>query len=220
MSVLRPRWPEILTDVMDRAQRRINTSLPGKVVSYDQSAQTCSVRLTVWLEEEIPPLEDVPVCWMSGAGCDVACGLAPGDEVQVLFSQFDDSGYLTRGQPGAVNSLRLHGLYARAFPTRLNDTNKMADAPAEGEVHISSPDRTKIVVKDGEINLGGDATDMAALASEVEAAIQALYDHINNAISTAVPGGADGGAQLQAQIISGLAGFTAPDVKASITKVK
>jgi hypothetical protein len=213
VSVLNPRWQEILLKAQDLAQERVNTSLAGVVVSYDAGNQTCSARPAVWVGDgEIPPLEDVPVVFMSGGGCDVAVGLSPGDEVQLIFSQYDDGAFLTRGDPTKASNLRMHGMYARAIPCRLSDPNKMADAPPPGEVHISSPDRTKVVVKDGEINLGGSASDFAALASKVDA----NFDAISQMFSGWLPVPNDGGAELK----TASASLIFDPVGASVTKVE
>ena len=77
---------------MDKnAKDQMNTMIPGQIVSYDPSRRTCTVQPAIRKRTETevmeyPPLEDVPVHFVGGAGYSISHDLNEGDPGGIFFS--------------------------------------------------------------------------------------------------------------------------------------
>ena len=71
----------------------VNTSMPGVIVSYDPATNLAVVRglipkkATDGSVEECPQIVKVPISWPAGSGGHLTFPLAPGDGVNLHFSQ-------------------------------------------------------------------------------------------------------------------------------------
>lgn len=132
-----PTLGNVLNDAIARAKRTVGTALPGVVTAYDSSSGTCTVKpgvhrlvpSLVAMEddevEELPELQDVPVCWLVGRGIKVEASLSPGDTVLLICMERDISAWRSSGEPAEPGDARTHswgsavaipGLVPRASP--------------------------------------------------------------------------------------------------------
>jgi hypothetical protein len=153
-----PTLADVILTGIRTGLRNTAVSLPGTVQSYDAASQTCSVKPGVNrmipsfddpdqdVSEELPTLQDVPVCWLVGRGIQVKAELQPGDTVLLIAMDRDISGWLRTGVHQDPDDTRIHSWSsAVAIP---------------GLVPSSSP--------------FPEPTDAAALASKLDALIATL----------------------------------------------
>jgi hypothetical protein len=118
---------DTLEHVNENRVAQIWTALPGIVRSYDAAAQTASVQPAVQdfqesedgerTDRSCPLVTDVPVCWTGGSGQYWHPGLAAGDEVLLVFSTLDPSGWHRSGSVSKAADLRRHHIsHAFAIP--------------------------------------------------------------------------------------------------------
>jgi hypothetical protein len=156
--------------VVERAMRATGVSLPGTVVSYNAAAQTCVVRPGVYrlipsLEdmdvdevEEIPALQDVPVCWPRGRGFSCVGTLAAGDPVLLICQDRDIAGWQRTGQPAEPDDARVHHWQsAVAIPGLVPNANPIP-VPTDAAALASKVDLLIGVLK---TVLAGAASDTA-----------------------------------------------------------
>jgi hypothetical protein len=166
-----PHWPEIIKRAIEVQLSRLQTSLPGRVVTYDAAEQTAAVQLTVG---DTPPLTDVPVSWPRGGGYFVHAPLTAGDHVWVHFCSEDFSGWREQGTQQPPRMLRRHGLYAYASPGAFVDGDELPDLP--GHFVCGKVGGPQIHIDGTDVRLGDDsASDYVALASLVLARLTALH---------------------------------------------
>lgn len=104
-----PTTPEIIEAAIDRRVQGLHTAMPGKIISYDEPAQTCSIQLAVRLGGVvIAPLQDVPVLLPGAWG--------EGDSFLVVFAESDFSAWFLKGDVDDPPEVGRHGLYALAIP--------------------------------------------------------------------------------------------------------
>ena len=84
---------------------QLRCALPGKVVSYDSSAQTAVIQPGVISGGVVMPLlTDVPVFM------PVSFAVNPGDYCLVIFADVDIDAWLASGDPEEPGSERMHSL--------------------------------------------------------------------------------------------------------------
>ncbi len=116
-----PTKGAIARHLLDKQLRAFGVALPGTVMSYDADTRTATVRPGVHrlvpsltnededLVEELPPLQDVPVCWPMGRGFAFAdVSLAAGDPVLLICLDRDASGWRRTGAPAEPEDARAH----------------------------------------------------------------------------------------------------------------
>lgn len=206
-DVAQPSWGEIFRVAIDRQVRRIWTSLPGKIVSYDATTQRATVQLSVQEPttdgaETIQELQDCPVQHPHGSNYFVHVPLTAGDEVYVHFAKWDPSAARVKGEVSPPAQLRPHGLNAFAVPFRWSDLTPISSVSAN-ELVIGQDGGPVLHIDGNHVKLG-DASpdDFAARADRVEAAIQDLADTIGGLTPVANDGGAT--------IITAMSTYTAP----------
>lgn len=158
----------------------VRTAVPGMVVDYDAAKQTATVKLAVRLPtpdgsdvEEIKPLPNVPVKWPRGGGYFATMPLVAGDPGLLVFSEVDFSAWRETGEVADPATPRRHGLYAYFLPGGCADGDEIPEASADHMV-LGKTGGAIARFKDSTIELGGGATQFAALANKVQAEINAL----------------------------------------------
>jgi len=96
------------------------TAMPGYIVTFDPSAVTAEVQLTVKgivrkadgsaESQDLPLLPDVPVCLPRGGGVTLTFPVKPGDECLVVFSSRCIDGWWQSGGVQLAPELRLHDI--------------------------------------------------------------------------------------------------------------
>lgn len=102
-------------------RKRLHTSLPGIIESYDKKTQTASVRAALkrivrdkgtanTTEVEIPLLVSVPVMFPRAGGFALTFPVAAGDECLLLFAERSLDTWIHLGKERAPNDIRFHDL--------------------------------------------------------------------------------------------------------------
>jgi Phage protein Gp138 N-terminal domain len=115
-----PSLGDVILTALDTRLRNTAVALPGTVESYNASDGTCTVKPGVNrmvpsfddedldVSEELPSLQDVPVCWLVGRGIQVKGSLQPGDTVLLLAMDRDMSGWQRTGKHSDPEDGRMH----------------------------------------------------------------------------------------------------------------
>ncbi|MGY0790973.1 Gp138 family membrane-puncturing spike protein [Azospirillum argentinense] len=111
---------EALRAAMDGLQGRINTAIPGIVVSFNAAALTAVVQPAIqrqvrdqtgaWHWVSLPLLLDCPVHFPSGGGFTLTFPVAPGDEVLAVIADRCIDAWWSSGGVQAQAELRMHDL--------------------------------------------------------------------------------------------------------------
>ncbi len=180
--------PTLLSVIQRQLDTKFNNAggaLPGTVISFNSSADTCVVRPGVnrsvpvigeddYVFEQLPPIYDVPVCWPQGRNFRFNGTLNAGDPVLLVCLDRDASGWIRTGKPSDPDDVRESSwAHAVAIP---------------GLVPASNP---------------FNPTDAAALASKL--------DNLIAALKTVKPGPASDTAVVIDAIFPNIVGSTAPD---------
>lgn len=158
---------------------RVHTSLPGKVVSYDQATQTCTVTCSVDFKYahpdtgeptpySPPAIANVPVAFPGAGDWSVTWPLAAGDDVLLVFGERSMDEWKSHGGGGhqAQDVRRFDLSDAVALPALRSPASPI---PAEGY------DAGALVVRGAEIRLGSSsATAFVALSDLVLSELNAL----------------------------------------------
>jgi hypothetical protein len=120
MSELGDNLGAALRDIIDHALTEVHTAIPGKVISYDASTQTCAVQVMVKrvivdddgneIVESLPQITNVPVGWYSGGGYFMSLPMASGDYCMLMFQERPVDTFLSSGEESDPGDLRHHDL--------------------------------------------------------------------------------------------------------------
>lgn len=184
----------------------IRTAVPGKVVTYNASAQTATIQLEIipvlntetGVQPQLPlKLVEIPVAWPRTSAGYLTLPLVPGDTGQLFICDRSIDKWTTQGVPVDPGFNHTHNLIDGVFYPGLHpDTTPIVPATSG----------TATVLEGPQIHIGQGATIAIALATLVEAELTKILAAITAA--AVVPG--DGGAAFKAAIILSLAGFPAP----------
>lgn len=177
-----PTDHEILLEAIRSQLARVNTSLPGVVVSYSEANQTATVRPSfrfayrdaegVLQRYDPPAIHNVPVAFPGGGSFSITWPLAEGDSVLLVFSSRSlDEWRTVAGAAHEPKDLRRFDLSdAVAVPGLRSPADPI---PAAGRAAGA------MVLRAADLRLGSaTASDSVALASLVEAEINALWTAI------------------------------------------
>lgn len=229
-------WSEAIQAICRAQIAGIRTSIPGKVLRYDDTAQRADVEILVNdfffsedtpgipIYEEFPTLVNVPVRWLRAGGFVLTMPLGAGDRVWVDFAERSLSEWKARGEKVSPKDLQRHAEWATCTPGGYPETEPLASgdaaARAAGVVLGKDGAAAQIRITSTGIELGAGATDAAALASKTDAALNKLVANI----TAWTPVAGDGGAALKAILITALTGFAPPSTTystgSSLVKVK
>jgi Phage protein Gp138 N-terminal domain len=184
---------ELITLAVETGIARVNTSLPGTVVSYDAATQRADIRPGLNriihtaegapVSEALPILRAVRVVHPGGKDWALHIPLKEGDTVGLIVSQADPTGWQTRGEVSDPRDRRLHSLaHVWAVPGWRTDNAPIPGASADYPTW-SHKDGFKVTLKSDGLEVGG-ATDAAALASKVNALSEAFAAHTHLFVGT------------------------------------
>lgn len=176
----RERFPDLetaLLAMMEGAQSRIWTAMPGIIASYNAAAQTCSIRVALkmqFLQEdgtyttvEIQPLVDCPVIFPSGGGFSLTFPVAPGDECLAVFANRCIDSWWQLGDVQVQAEFRMHNLsdgFALLGPR--SQPHVLSPSANSTSVELRNDAHTAYVAIDGSANItvqsAGNVTATAA----------------------------------------------------------
>lgn len=199
-----PDLVEILRQAIENAQSRFWTALPGRVESYDETAQRASVQPLVKniyydeneerVAERLPMIGDVPVMFIGPGGARITFPLSKGDTGLLVFTSCSLDKWLTGD-----------GREVDPFHERRNHLGDAIFIPGLFAKPPTSAPTNAMVVHVNQLLLGGDdASDPIVRKSD----LQGIYDALTNATT-----GAGYGADVQSRLdIAYPSGLTASPV--------
>jgi hypothetical protein len=200
---------ELLDMAMDGRQVDMHTAFPAKVDSYDNSKQTINCTPQVrrhlpdgqgnWIDEPLPALADVPVCFPRVGGFFLSFPIQAGDYVLIVVCQKNLSVWRASGTANDPGDLGMHTLDgAIAIPGIFPDSKKLSNSDSTNMVLGSDTDGdSRIEIKpSGGINLGASASQGILTQKDFETFLHAWQ--------TAAVGTNDGGALMRTNTITAL----------------
>ena len=188
----RPNFVQLMRQSIRRELAMVHTSIPATVLDYDAEEQTVTAQIGVRFSRvnsegeripyDPPPLPNVPVLWAAGGGGDYSdtWPLEEGDELELIFAERSiDEWVITDGDVVTPADTRRFNLTdAVALPVRSS-----AELPDEA---LSTDAR---VIRGPLIRMGSAAADdHVALASRVQAELDALWEALENHSHSYTPG--------------------------------
>jgi len=160
------RIDDYVQDVFSNLMMRVNTCIPGQIVSYDRTSQTAEIQPVLKIKfvekdpENLPIIKDVPVVYPGSGGYWLTFDLVPGDYVLLLFSQRSIGAWQTQG--GIVDPSRrrkFHMSDAIALPG-INPNPDVLSGLESGGMSIQNRDGSKYIkIKStGQVNINGNLT--------------------------------------------------------------
>jgi hypothetical protein len=182
--VRRPTLADVLSRAVANGLAEVRVGMPGRIESYDAATQTADVlplpKPALFQDdgteatEAFPVIPHVPVHFPGGGGHRQTFPVAAGDECWLSFADYSLDIWQARGGPYAPIDVREHHVSdAVCFPGLHSDRHAWADAPTN-ESTFGKDGGLTVRVGDTAIDIGGGATDFAALASKVTAALNAI----------------------------------------------
>lgn len=192
------RQADVTRAILGAELRDVHTALPGRVRSYDASAQTADVVLGARrvvpaadedvdedTSEEYPILVAVPVVWPHGGGYRLHAPLAAGDGVLVVFPESSIDRWLDSGDAGDPAVTTRHGLDgAIAIPGLGFRGGRISSAPTDGLV-IGKDGGPDVKITSSEVQAGGSLA--LAEADDVKAHLAAISAALNTIAGLLVP---------------------------------
>jgi hypothetical protein len=182
---------DIFSKYVESILKNVHTCLPGKIESYDKSKRKAKVKVLIKyrtdLETElkIPPIDNVPVIFPSGANFTLEWSLKKNDGCLVLFSEEGIGNYLN-GTNQEVSSdsyarfqltdaICLPGLFSfKGIPSSKNTI----EIDESGNINIDALQN---------VNINGDTRNLVS-HTELNTALQILVAAINATFATKVNG--------------------------------
>jgi hypothetical protein len=105
-----------MRSALDARILELHTAMPGQIVSFDAATSTCSVKpcikrkLSNGTIQELPVIQNVPICYPQGGGAIISFPLAVNDPCLIIFNERSLDIWWTKG--GIVDPLdaRKHNL--------------------------------------------------------------------------------------------------------------
>lgn len=196
MNEAAPEIDELIRRALDARLADVHVSMPGEVVSYDAGTQTATVRPCVkrvifseddeQVEEEYPPIQNVPVGFPGGAALTLHIELVAGDTGDLVFSTYSHNEWQATGRVSAPGDLKPHNLgSAKFYPGIRHKKNAAPDA----DNSIGKPGGLRLRFEDDSINVG-DGSDRAVLAGDATSGLAKLLSDLLQAGASAGGSGA------------------------------
>lgn len=222
MNGAAPTLPELIAAALHSRVEQIEVSMPGVVVSYDPETQTATVQpglrrplMTIdgeRDEEQLKPIQNVPVRFDRAASFSVHYNLQAGDGVHLVFCTRSTNEWRQLSLPGIATpgETRTHSVssavcYPGFFPDAMPgpDRDESIGIPGSSNARIHFQPENGILI--------GGGTKAVALSELVATQLNTLKSAISSAATHVVPN--DGGAAIFAALISALSSW--PDSMSS-----
>ena len=168
--------PGIQTTIQSHIERRdrdTQTTLIGKITSYDHNTQTATVKpeqAEVWRDdqgqryaEDFPKIYNVPIAFPRGGGFSIVWPLANGDPVHIICTKYSFDLWRNSGKAGDQGDTRTFGLNgAIAYPVNIY----------QGTSSISNAEAGVMVLS------AGGTVDFPALAGLVKSELTKISTHL------------------------------------------
>lgn len=178
---------EVFRRVLEAHQTDIHTALPARVEKFDAVTQTIDAKPMIKrvikdddgteLEESIPVIRDVPVCFPRAGRFFVAFPLAKGDFVQLLFNERSIDQFFEKGSEVHPIDLSTHDFNgAVAYPGMVTKGTPLGEDVSTDLVIGDDGGAVVRILPDGTIEIGSTAgtKQAAALADSVKAELEGI----------------------------------------------
>lgn len=152
---------EVLETNNSELQKKIHTSLPARIVSFDSSSQTATIELLITQMDyndemlDLPPLVDVPVQMFSFGEFFITAEPQAGDEGNAYFSERCIDGWWESGEKSTPMDVRFHDLSDAHFIGGVKSKpNALTIIP--NALNIGSESTYIRIMSDGTIEVKGD----------------------------------------------------------------
>lgn len=97
---MRPRFSDVIQQIIDSYMQKVHTCIPGKIESYDLTTKKATVKPLIKLKVNneslsYPVISNVPVIFQGTKDAVVAFPISPGDGCLILFSEQAMENYLS-----------------------------------------------------------------------------------------------------------------------------
>lgn len=180
----------------------LQTSMPGRVESYDENTQTASVTPVIRNpifdtetddpgSEEYPTIPNVMVIFPRGGGFHCSFPLVKGDHVVLVFSSLATSQWRVTGDTSEAIDVRRQSLsYPFALPGAFPDALTLRDRVTYSGKMVIGKDgdpTASIRLSPGSVECGGEAPVPLALGDTTKAALEAIITTMKAAFSALNP---------------------------------
>lgn len=157
---------EVLDVAMKYNQRRLNTALPCKVVSFDKDTQLAVVQIMIDKQDgskksfPYPELEDIPVLQPFSGNIVMTFPIEEGDTGMLIFNQRNIDTFIVEGTQTVPFDNRLHDIQDAVLIMGLTHQKRLIPEYDDDGMAIRTLDnKTSIQLKqDGTINLSAGST--------------------------------------------------------------
>lgn len=184
---------EAIRAAIEKDRHALHTTMPGLVVNYNATTQRADIQPVIRAinggdtdaaPEDHPLIPNVPVRFPRGGGFMVTFPLVPGDHVDLHFQEADASAWRTSGQTSdPLQTVRHSMSFAYATPGACTEDDTPVDTSTTDLIigKDNSVYQVRIHPSGGSpyIALGKGATDFVALASLVNARLDAIQTKFN-----------------------------------------
>lgn len=173
----------LLDATRDAWAEDLHTALPGRVESYDASAQVADVTPLVRrvlrrndgsrVASPMPTIRAVPIAWPRAGDWFVHMPLAAGDVVLLVFCERDFARWRATGEISDPIDTRQHHLaHAIAYPGVYPRTRPITDVPTDAMVIGRMGGATIRLQSDGQVHVAGAAK--LTLSDELQQHLSAI----------------------------------------------
>lgn len=184
MPTRSPTQSEALAVWREGILRDLRVAFPAQVLRYDSEKQLCDVQPLVrdrfqdeddgWTSITLPPIPNVPVCWMRGGGFVMTMPLAVGDIVEILVNDRSLDQWIEQGGVQDPADQRRHNLSdAVAIPGLHDKQHSIPNVPTDGAM-FGAESGPRVKVTTSQIQLGG-TDETVACAGKVAVELSALW---------------------------------------------
>lgn len=149
---------ESLMAAMQGWQASIWTAMPGKVLSFDSSDNTCSVQVTIQMSRQLPsgdsewvsisPLIKCPLVFMNGGGAVLTFPVKEGDEALVVFASRCIDGWWQTGDISPQAEFRMHDISDGFVVVGPRSAAKAVGAWSSDRVELRTEDSSAVISLD------------------------------------------------------------------------
>ena len=155
---------EAIPFVVRQEIKKLNTALPGHIISYDEDSRRAEVQGAIHLRTtageiiERPIIADVPVVWPTGGGFLLRFPLSRGDPVLLVFSQRGLRGFLREHKPAppdkqgmlsAHDAMAIPGFGPGSSITPGSTTGATLQSEDADQMVVIESDRVRLVADGG-----------------------------------------------------------------------
>lgn len=163
-----PTLNEVIRLEIDRVLSNMNTSMPGKIVSYDigkgEAVVKPSFKRKLRTESgtrELPLISGVRVCFPKMGSTHIRMPVKAGDEGLLIFSQRSLDRWMTRGgEVDPQDPRKFHLSDATFWPGLVSDSNVIAPKGAAESLEIVNKDAYIEIKESGQIFIKNDKAEV------------------------------------------------------------